>query len=133
MNRIITFALAPVPAAALGGLVSWATGGHPRPLSVAIFYLLQLYALQLIFGLAIYAWLRRSGRQSIVSFAVGGLLMVAVMAAPYLVWATTMSPENTLGRAGVVLGLWLILGAITGANAWVLLRRGHGGRSATNV
>jgi peptidoglycan/LPS O-acetylase OafA/YrhL len=122
MNRIVTFALAPIPAAALGGFVSWATGGHPRPVSVAVFYLLQLYALQLILGLAIYAWLRRTGRKSILSFTVGGLFMVAVVAVPYLVWASS-KPENALGHTGAVLGLWLILGAITGAMAWLLLQR----------
>jgi len=124
MNRIIVFALSPLPAAALGGLVSWATKAHPRPLSIGVFYLLQLYALQLIFGLAIYAWLRRTGRKSITSFALGGLCMVAIVAVPYLAWASGKA-ENTLGRTGVVLAIWLILGAITGIMAWVLLQRGR--------
>jgi hypothetical protein len=124
MNRIITFVLVPLPAAALGGFVSWVTGAHPRLLSVAVFYLLQLYALQLVFGLAIYAWLRRTGRKSITSFTLGGLVMVAIVAVPYVVWAMGKA-ENTLGQTGVVLGLWLVLGAITGVMAWVLLRRGR--------
>ena len=122
MNRISAFLLAPLPAAVLGGLVSWMTGGHPRPVSVAVFYLLQLYALQLIFRLAIYAWLQRTNRQSLASFAVGGLLMVAVVAVPYLIWASSR-PENTADRTGVVLILWLALGALTGATAWLLARR----------
>lgn len=124
MNRITTFALTPIPAAALGGFVSWATGAHPRALSVAVFYLLQLYAVQIIFGLAIYAWLRRTHRKSVTSFALGGLSMVAIVAVPYLAWASGKA-ENTLGRTAVVLVLWLILGAITGAMAWVLLQRGR--------
>lgn len=118
----MAFLVAPIPAAAIGGLVSWGTGAHPRGVSVAVFYLLQLYALQLLFGLAIYAWLRRAGRQSIVSFALGGLTMVAIVAVPYLLWAS-FRPENTAGRTVIVLMLWLILGAITGATAWVISRK----------
>jgi len=121
MNRVAAFFLAPIPAAAIGGLISWATHGHPRPVSVAIFYLLALYALQLIFGLAIYSWLARTGRRSLLSFASGGLAMVAIVAVPYLLWASA-GPANTTGRAGVVLILWLVLGAITGATAWLILQ-----------
>ena len=124
MNRLALFLLAPVPAAAVGAIVSWATGGYPRPVSVALFYLLQLYALQLIFGSAIAAWLRRTRRQSIGYFAAGGLVMVAVVAVPYLVWASSR-PQNTLGRTVVVLSVWLALGAITGVTAWALMRRGQ--------
>lgn len=124
MNRLGLFLLAPVPAAVVGALVSWATGGHPRPISVAVFYLLQLYALQLIFGLAIAAWLRRTGRRSMGYFAAGGLVMVAVVAVPYLIWASSR-PENTVDRTVIVLCIWLALGAITGVTAWALMRRGQ--------
>lgn len=123
MNRIAAFVLAPVPAAALGGFTSWATGAFPRPFSVAAFYLLQLYALELIFGLVIYAYLRRTGRNTMNWFSLGGLLMVALAGIPYLAWASSKA-GNTLVRTGVVLSLWLAFGAITGATAWLLLRRG---------
>jgi hypothetical protein len=122
MNRLGVFLLAPLPAAAIGGLVSWGTGAHSRGVSVAFFYLLQLYALQIVVGLAIYAWLRRTGRGSIISYMVGGLVMVAIVAVPYLLWAS-FRPENTIERAVVVLLLWLTFGAVTGASAWFLSRR----------
>jgi len=124
MNRVGLFFLAPIPAAVVGAAVSWVTGGHPRPVSVGVFYLLQLYALQLIFGLAIAAWLRRTRRQSIGYFAGGGLVMVAVVAVPYLIWASSR-PENTVSRVVIVLCVWLALGAITGVTAWTLMRRGQ--------
>jgi peptidoglycan/LPS O-acetylase OafA/YrhL len=89
---------------------------------VAVFYLLQLYALELIFGLAIAAWLLRTRRQSAGYFAAGGLAMVAVVAVPYLIWTSTR-PENTVDRTVAVLGLWLALGAITGVIAWALMQR----------
>lgn len=122
MNRLGLFLVAPVPAAGVGAIVSWATGGHPRPVSVAVFYLLQLYALELIFGLAIAAWLLRTRRQSAGYFAAGGLTMVAIVAVPYLIWAS-MRPENTFDRTVVVLGVWLALGAMTGVTAWALMQR----------
>ena len=122
MNRLLVFLLAPIPASIAGGLISWVTGAHPRGVSIAIFYLLQLYALQLIFGLAIYAMLRRSGRNSVATFALGGLVMVAIVAVPYLAWASS-SPHNSAGNTGVVLSIWLALGAITGVTAWLLVHR----------
>ena len=120
MIKLRAFLLSPLPAAVLGGLVSWASGGFPRPVSIAVFYLLALYALQLVFGLAIYAWLQRTGRQSLGAFACGGLMMVAIPAVPYMVWANVVRPQNTLELTVIVLGLWLLLGAITGATYWKL-------------
>lgn len=124
MNRIAIFVLAPVMAAAVGGLLSWATGAHARGVSVAVFYLLQLYVLQLLFGVAIHAWLRRTGRLSLASSAIGGMAMVAVVAVPYLMWAS-FRPENTPVRSVIVLIIWLTLGGITGISAFVLSRYPH--------
>jgi hypothetical protein len=121
MKRLLEFLLAPIPAAMIGGLISWGTGAHPRGLSIAIFYLLQLYALQLIFGLAIYAMLRRTGRHTLAAFASGGLLMTAVVAVPYLAWANTL-PDKSAAHSAAVLAIWLALGAITGATGWLLQR-----------
>ena len=123
MNRIVVFLLAPLPAAVIGGLVSWGTGAHPRMVSVSVFYLFQLYALQLLFGLAIHAWIRRRGHRSIMSCAMGGAAMVAIVAVPYLLWAS-VTAGNSASRMMLVLLLWLALGAITGATAWALGRQG---------
>lgn len=124
MIRVIVFLLAPLPAAAIGGLVSWGTGAHAHGVSVAVFYLLQLYVLQLLFGLAIHSWLRRRGHRSIMSFALGGAAMVAVVAVPYLLWAS-VTAGNSASQTSLVLLLWLGLGAITGASAWSLGRHGQ--------
>jgi hypothetical protein len=122
MKRLFVFLLAPIPAAITGGLISWVTGAHPRGGSIAIFYLLQLYALQLVSGLAIYGMLRRSGRNSLAAFALGGLAMVAVIAVPYMAWAITL-PDNTAANTVAVLLIWLAFGAITGITARLLLNR----------
>jgi hypothetical protein len=84
--------------------------------------LLQLYALQLVSGLAIYGMLRRSGRNSLADFALGGLAMVAVIAVPYMAWAITL-PDNTAANTVAVLLIWLAFGAITGITAKLLLNR----------
>lgn len=134
MNRAAIFLLAPLPAAVIGGLLSFGAGAHPRAVSVAVFYVLQLYLLQLLFGVAIHAWLRRTGRLSLGWSAIGGMTMVAVVAVPYLMWAS-IEAENMAGRTVIVLIIWLTLGAITGVTAFLLgqyrpgRRRGHGRRN----
>ena len=120
--KLGAFFLAPVPAAIVGALVSWVSGGFPRPVSVAIFYLLLLYGTQIIFGLAICAYLQRTNRQSLMGFAIGGLLMTSIPAALYLVWATAKHPAPA-ASAFFVFALWSALGAITGLCYCFLARR----------
>src|SRR5688572_24671581 len=84
MKELRAFLLAPIPAALLGALVSWASGGFQRPISVAVFYLLLLYAAQLLFGVAIRAYLLRSQRSSAGKFAIGGALMTGIPAVSLL-------------------------------------------------
>jgi hypothetical protein len=119
MNRVGAFLLAPVPAAIVGAAVSWGSGGFPRPVSIFVFYLLVIYAAQLLFGLAIRAFLLRTGRSSATAFALGGTLMIALPAVPFVVWATAEHPHQ-LAKAPFVLALFLLMGAITGASAWLL-------------
>ena len=121
MNRAAAFLLAPVPAAVVGGTVSWATGGWPRPVSLMLFYLLLLYAAQLLFGLAIRTFLLRSGNGTALGFALGGALMIALPAVPYVIWGVSRHPHQ-LASAPFVLTLWVVMGAITGLTAWFLTR-----------
>lgn len=121
MNRAGAFSLAPVPASAVGAAVSWTSGGWPRPDTVFLFYMLLIYAAQLLFGLAIRAWLLRRGRASATGFALGGVLMIALPAVPYLVWAVQKHPHQ-LAAAPMILALWLIMGGATGLSAWYLTR-----------
>jgi hypothetical protein len=121
MNRVGAFLLAPAPAAAVGAAVSWGSGGFPRPVSVFVFYMLVIYAAQLIFGLAIRAFLVRAGRNSATAFALGGTLMIALPALPFVVWAVAEHPHQ-LAKAPFVLALFLLMGAVTGASAWLLTR-----------
>jgi hypothetical protein len=121
MKELRSFLLSPIPAAILGAIVSTATGGFPRPVSVAVFYLLLLYAAQLLFGIAIRAFLRRTNRRSASSFALGGTAMTGIPTIPYLVWATAQNPASS-SSAAVVLVLWLLLGALTGLSYWRLAR-----------
>jgi hypothetical protein len=122
MRELRAFLLAPIPAAALGAIVSWASGGFPRPASVAIFYLLLLYAAQLLFGVAIHAYLLRTNRRSAAGFTIGGTFMTAIPTIPYMAWAITtdLGPTST---GFVVLVLWLLLGALTGLTYWWLTRQ----------
>ena len=122
MNRVGAFFVVPIPAALLGGTVSWASGGFPRPLSMILFYLLLLYAAQLLFGLAIRAFLLRAGKATALGFTLGGTAMIAVPAVPYLLWAVGRHPHQ-LATAPVLLVLWLLCGAITGLTFWFLTRR----------
>ncbi|WP_162237447.1 hypothetical protein [Sphingobium sp. Leaf26] len=119
------FFLAPVPAAIIGGIVSWATGGFPRPIPVAIFYLFLLYGTQIILGLIIRAFLLRTNRRSPIQFGMGGLFMTGVPSALYLVWATTKHPASS-ANALFVFALWSVLGAMTGLCYWFLAQRHHG-------
>jgi hypothetical protein len=119
VKELRAFLLSPIPAAILGAIVSWASGGFPRPVSVAVFYLFQLYAAQLLFGVAIRAYLLRSNRQSAASFALGGTAMTGIPAIAYLAWATVQNPSSA-SRAAVVLVLWLLMGALTGLSYWRL-------------
>jgi len=121
MKEVRAFLLSPIPAAILGAIVSWASGGFPRPVSVAIFYLLLLYAAQLLLGVAIRAFLLRTGRRSATSFAFGGMAMTCIPSAAYLAWAAAQEP-NSSSRAVVVLVLWLVLGCLTGLANWRLTR-----------
>ena len=124
--KLGAFFLAPMAAAIVGALVSWASGGFPRPVSLAIFYLLLLYGAQIVFGLAICAYLLRTNRRSVMQFGIGGLLMTAIPAALYLAWATAKHPAST-ANVLFVFALWSALGAMTGLCYWVLVER-HGGR-----
>jgi hypothetical protein len=126
MKEVRGFLLAPIPAAILGAFVSWARGGFPRPVSVAVFYLVLLYAAQLLFGLAIRTHLLRSQRSSATSFALGGALMTGIPSIVYLAWATTQTPIGS-STAAVVLVLWSFLGALTGLFYWRLSRHGSNG------
>lgn len=116
------FFLSPFPGAVLGGAVSWATGGFPRLVSVVIFYLLLLYGVQLVFGLAIRSYLVKNRRTSAASFALGGVLMVAAPAVPYLAWAIGNRPDG-LQTGLIVLALWLLCGGVTGLTCWFLAHR----------
>jgi hypothetical protein len=92
MKAFPAFLTSPIPAAILGATVSWASGGYPRPVSVAVFYLLLLYGAQLVFGIAIRAYLLRSNRQSAASFALGGTAMTGVPAIAYLARLPSSDP-----------------------------------------
>lgn len=119
MMKLGAFFLAPVPAAIVGAIVSWASGGFPRPVPVAIFYLLLLYGTQIVFGLAICAYLLRTNRRSLMQFGIGGLLMTSIPAALYLTWATAKHPSPA-ANALFVFALWSVLGAMTGLSYWFL-------------
>jgi hypothetical protein len=121
MKQAAAFFLAPLPAAVLGGIVSGLTGGHPRPLSVALFYLLLLYGAQLLFGIAIRVFLLRNGKTRASSFGLGGIFMVAVPAIPYVIWAT-VTHAYPLPYPVALLLLWLVMGGITGLAYWFIAR-----------
>jgi peptidoglycan/LPS O-acetylase OafA/YrhL len=121
MRELRAFVLSPIPAAVLGAVVSWASGGFPRPLSVAVFYLLLLYPAQLLFGIALRAVLLRRNRRSASSFVAGGAAMTGIPSSAYLVWATSVN-SGPWSSAVVVFLLWLLLGALTGLTYWRLAR-----------
>jgi len=121
MKEVRAFLLSPIPAAILGAIVSWASGGFPRPVSVAIFYLLLLYALQLLFGVAVRAFLLRTNRRSATNFAFGGMVMTGIPSVAYLAWAVARNPDS-FSKGVFVLVLWLLLGGLTGLSYWRLGR-----------
>ncbi len=121
MKELRAFLLSPIPAAILGAFVSWASGGFPRPVSIAIFYLLLLYAAQLLFGVAVRAFLLRTNRRLATNYIFGGMAMTGIPSVPYLAWAAAQN-LNPLWTGVVVLVLWLILGGLTGLAYWRLTR-----------
>jgi hypothetical protein len=121
MKQAAAFFLAPLPAAVLGGIVSGLSGGHPRPVSVALFYLLLLYGAQLLFGIAIRLFLLRRGVRRASAFALGGTLMVAVPAIPYVAWAAVVH-AYPLPYPVALLLLWLVMGGATGLAYWFIVR-----------
>lgn len=121
MSEFRAFALAPIPAAGLGGLASWASGASPEPLSPAMSYLVLLYVAQCLLGLPIHALFLKK-RTSALSFALGGAAMVALPAAPYLAWAWAGQPYP-LSHVALVYGLLTMLGGVTGWSYRWLLRR----------
>lgn len=121
MKEVRAFLLSPVIAAISGATVSWASGGFPRPIPVAIFYLLQLYAAQLVFGVAIRAYLFRTGRTSALNLGLGGTAMTGIPSLVYLAWAVSKHPGSA-PSAAVVLALWSLLGTLTGLSYWWLAR-----------
>ena len=121
MKELRAFLLSPIPAAILGAIVSWASGGFPRPVSIAIFYLLLLYAAQLLFGVAVRAFLLRTNRRSAMSYIFGGMAMTSIPSVPYVAWAAAQN-LNPLWTGIAVLVLWLILGGLTGLAYWRLTR-----------
>ncbi len=121
MKEVRAFLLSPIPAAILGAIVSWASGGFPRPLSVAIFYLLQLYAAQLLLGVAVRAFLLKTNRRSATNFIFGGMVMTGIPSAAYLAWAAAQNPDSS-SKAVAVFVLWTFLGALTGLAYWRLAR-----------
>jgi len=130
MKQIGAFLLAPIPAAVVGSIVSWSTGGYPRPFSVILFYLLLFYCAQLLFGIPLRLLLAKRGRDSAMAFGAAGIAMVALPAIPYMAWA--MSRDQDAAQTGlIVLVMWLAFGGITGLTYWRLIRhrrlpsRGH--------
>lgn len=124
MNRVSAFVVAPVPAAVVGGTVAWTSGSAPRLDAVIFFYLLLLYAFQLLFGLALVALLVRAGKAGAIGFTLAGIAMVAIPAVPYILWSVARHPD--LGAlAPNVLGLWLAMGALDGLAVWLLTGRGR--------
>ncbi len=120
MNIYGAFLLAPFPAAVLGAAIALAAGGSARPVPVLLFYVIALYAAQALFGVAIRLFLRRQGHTSPVSFTLGGLVMIAIPAMPYLGWSAMRNGFD--GRVLIVLALWLICGGLTGLTHWWLMR-----------
>lgn len=86
MREVRAFLLAPVPAAILGAIVYKASGDFTRLLWVAIGYVWLLYAVQLLFGLAVRAFLLRTGRRAAFHFAIGGTVMTGIPSLPFLAW-----------------------------------------------
>jgi hypothetical protein len=121
MKQASAFLLAPVPAAVLGSIVSWSTGGYPRPFSVILFYLLLFYCVQLVFGLPLRLLLAKRGRDSAMAFGAAGIAMVALPAIPYMAWAMSR-PQDAAQTGPIVLVMWLALGGITGLTYWWLIR-----------
>lgn len=120
MNNVRAFLLTPFPAAVLGTAISFLSGGFPRPVSVLLLYLILFYPAQLLFGIPIRRWLLRRRRTTAVDFALGGTVMIAIPAIPYLAWATSRNGNPAV--AVTLLFLWLICGGIAGLTYWWLAR-----------
>lgn len=121
MKEVRAFLLSPLPAAIVGAVVSYASGAFPRPVSVAIFYVLLLYGAQLLFGVAVRTFLLRTKRRSATNFVVGGMVMTGIPSVAYLAWAVAQHP-GSLSKGVAVLVLWLLLGGLTGLSYWRLAR-----------
>jgi len=121
MREVRAFLLAPLPAAILGAIVYKASGDFTRFVAIAIVYLLVLYAVQLLFGLAVRAFLLRTGRRAAFHFAIGGTVMTGIPSLPFLAWDVARNAMLWSAATGVLV-IWLMLGTVTGlAYGWLAL------------
>ena len=125
MRELVAFLIAPIPAAALGGLLLWGGNSIALLIWLAASCLLLLYAAQLIVGAAVWAFLRRTGRCSATSFVIGGTVMTGLSAIAYMAWAIFGAGVQFSGQekegANLLLAS-LVLGGITGLCFWQLTR-----------
>jgi hypothetical protein len=108
----------------LGATIGYAQAAH-RIVALIIFICLLLYAVQIVFGIAIRATLRRCGLTSLGAFAIGGLAMTEIPNAPYTVWS--ISKGHPLGDGVAYFALIGLYGAITGATFWAATRPDRAG------
>jgi hypothetical protein len=117
------FFLAPIPggivAAGFGATVGYAQVAH-RIIALFLFICLMLYATQLVFGIAIRAFLRRRNLATIGAYALGGLAMTSIPNLPYTAWS--MSLGHPLTAASAYFALIALYGSITGISYWSIMR-----------
>lgn len=119
MNPFWAFVLAPIPAALLTVLLGIA---KPRWFALLLF-LPALWTMQLIVGLPIRWLQRRRGEVDLWRHTLAGAVMIGLPSAAFLLWHLIVEEPGNFAGVMAMQILMTILGAMTGASYWLLVRR----------
>lgn len=121
MRHLAGFLLAPLPAAVLAFVWYSLSPGPLMPVSMAVAVTLYLYAVELVFGIALVVCLIRWEKTGGSMFAIGG---AAIAGLPVLLWVALAAQWRSQDWEMVLRGpYWLaILGGVSGQTYWLFVR-----------
>jgi hypothetical protein len=124
MRPLAGFLLAPLPAAVLAFIWYSFNPGPLMPASMAVAVALYLYAVQLVFGIAIILCLNRWKRTGGAMFALGGAAMAGL---PLLLFLALQAQWRSQDWETVLRGpYWFaIFGGMSGLTYWLVVRPGR--------